>query len=91
MSTIKAICTEAPNFPATDRHADAVRYRVGKYIVDALDGEPTQQEIDAVLTPTPSPGPADSPIARALIKKGIITKEDIQDAASVIELDGARV
>lgn len=51
MSTIRCIYSEPPKFPATDQHPDAVRYVVGGRIVDAIGGQPTQAEVDAVLTP----------------------------------------
>lgn len=54
MSTIRIIYTEEPKFPATDQHPDAQRFKVGDVWVDALDGRPTQAEIDAVLMPAPS-------------------------------------
>lgn len=49
MSTIRCIYSAEPNFPATDQHPTAVRYRVGQLIVDAIGGLPTQAEIDAAL------------------------------------------
>jgi hypothetical protein len=49
--TIRCIYTEEPNFPATDQHPDAVRYHIGGMWVDAIGGEPSQAEIDAVLSP----------------------------------------
>lgn len=49
MSTIRCIYTAAPKFPAADQHPDAVRYQVGALFVDAIGGQPTQAEIDAVL------------------------------------------
>lgn len=53
MSTIRCIYSVAPNFPATDQHPDAVRYQVGGRFVDAIGGQPTQAEVDAVLNPAP--------------------------------------
>ena len=55
MSTIRCIYTQEPNFPATDQHPDAQRYIIGGLWVDAIGGEPTQTEVDAVLNPQPSP------------------------------------
>lgn len=49
MTTIRCIYEKAPSFPATDQHPDAVRYQVGALFVDAIGGQPTQAEIDAVL------------------------------------------
>lgn len=56
MSTIRCVywpkadgTPQQPSFPATDQHPDAVRYLVGLYYVDALGGQPTQAEVDAVL------------------------------------------
>ena len=49
MSTIRVIYEKDPGFPATDQHPDAVRYQVGTKFVDAIGGQPTQAEVDAVL------------------------------------------
>lgn len=48
MSVIRCVYTAEPNFPATDQHPDAVRYFVAGQWVDAIGGEPTEQEITAV-------------------------------------------
>lgn len=53
MTVIRCIYASEPNFPATDQHPDAVRYQVGDLWVDAIGGEPTQEEIDAVLIEPP--------------------------------------
>ena len=59
MSTIRCIYfDDAPRFPATDQHPDAVRYTVRSdslgrdVVVDAIGGKPTAAEVDAVLNPT---------------------------------------
>jgi hypothetical protein len=52
MSTIRCIYTSEPKFPATDQHPDAVRYQVGNLFVDAVGGQPTQAEIDALVSPS---------------------------------------
>lgn len=52
MSSIRCIYTYEPAFPAIDQHPDAVRYKVGALWIDALGGQPTQAEIDAILSPT---------------------------------------
>jgi hypothetical protein len=58
MSTIRCVYTTAPDFPATDQHPDAARYTVTvngtEYIVDAIGGAPTVEEVVAVLAP-PTP------------------------------------
>lgn len=64
MSEIKAIYSQEPNFPATDQHPAAVRYQVGGRWVDAVGGEPTQAEIDAVLNFKPQPDRAAAMISR---------------------------
>jgi len=51
MSTIRTLYEKEPNFSATDQHPDAVRYKVGKWTVDAIGGEPTPAEILAVMNP----------------------------------------
>lgn len=78
MSTIRCIYKCEPTFPATDQHPDAVRYKVGAVWVDALDGEPTQQEIDAVLNPAPAAEPPSEikQLADMLAGKGVITPAD---------------
>jgi hypothetical protein len=53
--TIRCIYSEAPKFPATDQHPDAVRYQVAGYWVDAIGGEPTPEEVDAVVSPPAAP------------------------------------
>ena len=59
MSTIRVIYGREPNFPATDQHPDAVRYKIGARWVDAIGGKPSAAEIDAVLNP-PQPAPEDT-------------------------------
>ena len=57
MSIIRRLYDRDPGFPATDQHPDAVRYpiEVGVFrFVDAVGGEPTLEEIEAVLAP-PTP------------------------------------
>jgi hypothetical protein len=51
MSTILAIYSAEPSFPVQAQHPDAVRYHIGEQWIDALDGEPTQAEIDAMINP----------------------------------------
>jgi len=47
MSAIRVIYEAEPDFPATDQHPDAVRYRVGEYWVDAIGASPA--ELDKAL------------------------------------------
>lgn len=68
MSTIRCIYREAPNFPATDQHPNAVRYQVGALFVDAIGGQPTQAEVDALLTPPPTQDEIDTTAAKAYAK-----------------------
>lgn len=87
MSTIRTIYEEEPKFPATDQHPDAVRYRVGKHVVDAIGGEPTQEEVDAVLNPPAPPAPlTDGVLAALLVKNGTITQADVDTAAIAMEV-----
>lgn len=51
MSTIRCVYEREPNFPAADQHPAAVRYTVAGYMVDALGGEPTAEEVKAFLAP----------------------------------------
>lgn len=61
MSDIRCIYRNSPpDFPATDQHPDAVRYgpitfNGEQVFVDAIGGEPTAEEIEAVLNPPPPP------------------------------------
>lgn len=64
MSVVRCIYRDdAPNFPATDQHPDAVRYGpielAGNIVVfvDAIGGEPSIEEIDAALNPPQPPEP----------------------------------
>jgi hypothetical protein len=80
MSTIRCIYTVKPNFPATDQHPQAVRYQVGALWVDAIGGQPTQAEIDAVLHPAPvAPHPK---ITAALADPTVA--QSVKDALSVV-------
>ena len=58
MSTIRCVYQSLPPFPATDQHPDAVRYviasamaPIGVYWVDAIGGEPTVVEVEAIVKP----------------------------------------
>lgn len=55
MTTIRTIYSTEPEFPATDQHPDAIRYQVGNVWVEAIGGEPSQDEIDALLNPPAPP------------------------------------
>ncbi len=49
---IRCVYDREPTFPATDQHPDAVRYQLGGRWVDAVGGQPTLAELQAILTPT---------------------------------------
>jgi hypothetical protein len=49
MSILRVIYEDEPDFPPTVHHPDAVRYRVGEYWVDAVGGDPAQDEVDKTL------------------------------------------
>lgn len=84
MSTIRCIYEEEPNFPATDQHPDAVRYVVGGRFVDAIGGEPTQAEVNAVLNPPPGPRTvSDGELAALLVAKGLLTPAEATPAIKV--------
>jgi hypothetical protein len=55
-----------PNFPATAQHPDAQRYLVGQQYVDAIGGQPTPAEVDAVLNLNPPAAPTE---AEQLVQK----------------------
>lgn len=70
--TIRCIYHDAePRFPATDQHPQAVRYTVPSallgrdVLVDTVGGEPTTQEVDALLTP-PTPDQIEAQVQAAL-------------------------
>jgi hypothetical protein len=52
--TIRSIYQQEPSFPASDQHPEAIRYQVGNLWVDAVGAEPTQADIDAILSPDPA-------------------------------------
>ena len=66
MSAIRVVYDKEPEFPATDQHHDAVRYRVGDYWVDALDGEPMLDEVTSFLRPSRSKVTEESAIDSAM-------------------------
>lgn len=67
-----------PGFPASDQHPEAVRYRVGDLSVDALGGEPTPEELQAVLNPpAPAPELTVADLAATLKAKGMVTDQEI--------------
>lgn len=51
MSKILAVYSAEPIFPPHDQHPDAARYHIGEFWIDALDGEPTSDEIEALTNP----------------------------------------
>lgn len=52
VSEIRVVYTAEPNFPATDQHPDAKRYKVNQYWVDAVGKEtPTIADVEALLHP----------------------------------------
>jgi hypothetical protein len=61
MSQIRVVYHDhEPRFPATDQHPDALRYTVGPYVVDAIDGEPTLAEIQAMFARQEPPSVAEA-------------------------------
>ena len=74
MSTIRIIyqpengVPRQPKWPAIDQHPDCVRYAVGLYVVDAVGGEPTLAEVEALLFP---PAPPAKTTAEKLAAIGI--------------------
>ena len=48
---ICAVYEREPEFPASDQHPDAKRYVIGRWVVDATGGCPTDQEVDATVHP----------------------------------------
>lgn len=93
MSTIRIVYSEEPNFPATDQHPDAVRYVVGPHIVDAIGGEPTLEEIEAVLHPPVIEQPTIADILDALPQesKDAVAAKLATRAAGVASGSGQKV
>lgn len=82
MSTIRIVYSAEPKFPASDQHPNAVRYVFGSLWVDAIDGVPTQQEVDAVLSPPDS--------TRVSALKGDLSLQDLisrLQSATPIQID----
>ena len=52
---IRAVYDQAPPFPASDQHPEAVRYQVSGRWVDAVGGQPTPAEVNALLAGPPMP------------------------------------
>lgn len=73
---IRVVYSEAPNFPATAQHPDAVRYKIGKWIVDAI-GKPTLAEVEAFVNPPAEKVETVADLKAALIAKGTITEADV--------------
>lgn len=73
-ATIRCVYpTATPQFPATDQHPSAVRYTVASaflgrdVLVDAVGGQPTTEQVDAVLNPpVPTKTPAEKLAASGL-------------------------
>lgn len=84
MSTIRCIYHEGPPaWPASDQHPEAKRYQVGDVWVDAIGGEPSPEEIDAVLNPAaPPPTLTAQSLADLLVAKGTLRKADVEAAAA---------
>lgn len=76
MSEIRVIWRSEPPVPAINQHPDAVRYPFtidGEQVyVDAVGGEPTIEEVQAVLNPPPPPEPT---ITQKLEAAGITLPE----------------
>lgn len=91
MSDIRCIYHGAPpNFPAMDQHPDAVRYgpitcNGEQFYIDAIGGEPTTDEIAAILNPVvpadPAPASPDDVAARVAATLGV-SLNDLKAALS---------
>lgn len=46
---LRIIYSEQPTCPVTDQHPSAVRYKIGNYWVDSVNGEPIAQQLTNVL------------------------------------------
>lgn len=75
---IRVVYSAEPNFPATDQHPDAVRYRVAGYFVDAIGGKPTVNEVQAFVSPPPAvpSSISDRQFAQQLAVVGLITQTE---------------
>lgn len=81
MSVIRAIYDAAPGFPASDQHPNAVRYTVAGKVVDAVGGQPTEQEVLAVLAPPVPLEVTKRQAVQALILAGLDQQVDAMLAA----------
>jgi hypothetical protein len=79
---IKVLYSDEPNFPASDQHPDAMRYRVGDFWIDATGGEPTQAEIDAMLNPPAPRSVMPFQASRALLQFGMLDTVEAAVAAA---------
>jgi hypothetical protein len=46
---IRVIYSEEPNFPPSDQHPDAQRYKIAEMWVDAIGAAPTEEEVAEFL------------------------------------------
>lgn len=49
--TILAVYNKEPHFPASAQNPEAIRYKVGGYIVDAIGGEPSESDVNTIMNP----------------------------------------
>lgn len=82
MSAIRCVYHNTePNFPATDQHPDAVRYGPIKRIdgsivfVDAIGGQPSLDDINAVLNASAPAAPDTTAAAQKLAAAGLSVAE----------------
>lgn len=68
MSTIRIIWHGETDIPPDRQDPACVRYRIGKYLVDAVGGPPTQQEVDDILNPPPTKDQLDAEAAKQYAK-----------------------
>lgn len=89
MSQIRVIYEAEPKFPATDQHPDALRYRIGRYWVDAVGGEPSAAEVDAILNPPKSADDTALEAARSALEAKAV-KTELENAVLALVRSAAR-
>jgi hypothetical protein len=92
MSTIRCIYEQEPAFPPTDQHPDAVRFKVGDWWVDAIGGEPTLAEVEAIARPSQRPAAVEEFKAKRettvsrLVQLAFVARDEGNDAFANAQL-----
>ncbi len=88
---IRSVYSQEPTFPATDQHPQAVRYQVGAVWVDAIGGQPTQADIDALYAPAIADAAKVAAVKANARRVALITAIQNSDDAGVISYVNTKV